>query len=104
MSRVCLAQKPMESADDLIQVIAGERIPNTLRFATRSHEVRGAKLCQMLGERRLPEARETLDLGHPPLAAKQLAEDEQAMFVAHRLETPCRRAGGTPRRLYIHAC
>jgi hypothetical protein len=104
MDWVCLAEEPMKSADDLIQVIAGERIQNILRFATRSHEVGGAKLCQMLGERRLPEARQLLQLGHPPLAPEQLAKDEEAMLVAHRLESSCRRPGRAAGDFYIHSC
>jgi hypothetical protein len=104
MNWVCLTEKPMQNADDLIQVIAGERIQNILRFATRSHEVGGAKLCQMLGERRLPEARQVLQFGHPPLTPEQLAKNEEAMLVAHRLESPCRRTGSATGDSYIHSC
>jgi hypothetical protein len=104
MSWVCLAEEPMKNADDLIQVIAGERIQNILRFATRSHEVGGAKLRQVLGERRLPEAGQVLQLCHPPLAPEQLAKDEETMLVAHGLETSGRRPGRGTGDFYIHSC
>lgn len=85
MSRAWFAEEPMKSADDLIQIIVGERIQNTLRLATRCHEVGGAQLRQMLGERGLPKTRQPLQLGHAPLATEELAEDEQTVLVAHGL-------------------
>ncbi|HUL09071.1 MAG TPA: hypothetical protein VLV76_22260 [Candidatus Acidoferrum sp.] len=104
MSSTWFAEEPMQSADDLIQVIAGERIQNTLRPAARSHELGGAQLRQVLGERRLPEPREPLQFGNPPLAAEQLAEDEQAVLVAHGLQPFRRQPGRRARNLYIHSC
>lgn len=104
MSRVWLAEEPMKSADDLIQIIAGERIQNILRLATRSHEVGGAQFRQMLGKRRLSEPRQPFQLGHPPLAAEQLAEDEETVLVAHGLQAFRHRSGRSAGNFYIHSC
>jgi hypothetical protein len=104
MNWVCLAEEPMKDADDLIQVIAGERIQNILRFATRSHEIGGPKLGQMLGQRGLTEASQLLQFGHPPLAAEELTENEQTVLVAHGLKALRRRTGRMTGYFYIHSC
>jgi hypothetical protein len=104
MSWVCLAEEPMKDADDLIQVIAGERVQNTLRLATRSHEVGSAQLGQMLGQRGLTEASQLLQFGHPPLAAEELTKNEQAVLVAHGLQALRRRTGRMTGYFYIHSC
>jgi hypothetical protein len=104
MSRTWLAEEPMKGTDDLIQVIAGERIQNTLGLPTRSHELGGAQLGEMLGKRRLPKTGQPLQLGHPPLAAEELTENEQAVLVAHGLEALRGRTGRVTGNFYIHSC
>lgn len=87
-----------------MHLTAGQRVIDILGFAAGDHESVATQTGKMLREGGLTEADDLLELGNAPLAIQQLAQDEQPMRIAHRLEKLGSRTSLCFQLLNIHVC
>ena len=102
--RVCATEYAVQHGDHLIHVIPGEGVVDSLCLPAGLDEAVATQPREMLRQRRLAESGPPLEVADALLAVHELAENEQAMAVAHRLQQLGRRTDGVLEVPYIHDC
>jgi hypothetical protein len=75
----------MQDVDDLIHVIVGRGVENSLRLAARLDQLVPPQPGQMLRQGGLAEPGQLLQFTDPFFAAQKLTEDQQPMRIAQAL-------------------
>ena len=92
-----LAKQAIESFDDCRRLVADQLIVDGLGLAAGGHQIVVSQPGQVLGHGRLAEADQGFELADAFFAIRELTENQQAVFVAQRLQ----QAAGAP-GIFLH--